>query len=305
MTSRSLTLLLCLLAALSGCASPTPAPAGTAVPATLPPTFTPAPTATATSTPTATPLACLTQPGTVASVSLDETKPPQEFLIYLPPCYDQQTGLSYPVLYLLHGQTSNDDQWVQMGTPQIADSLIHSGLAAPFIVVFPDDRYWNLPPGPYFGDRLIHMVVPYVDSHYRTVADASHRALGGLSRGGGWAIHMILTEYTLFGVVGLHSPVIFDDDNAVLDRLMSAVPSNAWPRLWMDGGDRDGGLGDIRRFESLLTAYEVPHVWRLYTGDHTEPYWQAHLREYLTWYTQQFAAADKPAPAAASPTPVP
>jgi enterochelin esterase-like enzyme len=161
--------------------------------------------------------------------------------------------------------------------------LIHSGQAAPFIMVFPDDRYWNLPPGPAFGDRLVNLVVPYVDSHYRTLADAQHRALGGLSRGGGWAIHMILTEYTLFGIV---------------DRLMSAVPAGAWPRIWIDGGDRDGGLADIRRFEGLLSAYEVPHEWHLYSGDHTEPYWEAHLREYLLWYTQQFAAADAPAASA-------
>ncbi len=304
---------LCLVVVLSGCASPVALggglwgsdPTATIIVSTLAPwqlSPTPAPTATASPVPTATPLACLTQPGTIQSGEIDTTKPPQLFLIYLPPCYDQQPDTRYPVLYLLHGQTSIDDQWVRMGAPTTADSLIHSGQAAPFIMVFPDDRYWNLPPGPGYGDRLVNLIVPYIDAHFQTIPDAQHRALGGLSRGGGWAIHMILTQYTLFGIVGLHSPVIFDADNAVLDRAMSAIPPDEWPRIWIDGGDRDGGLGDIRRFESLLTAYEVPHEWHLYSGDHTEPYWTAHLHEYLVWYTQQFASAGG---SDATPTPTP
>jgi enterochelin esterase-like enzyme len=287
---RSL-LVLSIFIGLAGCSSPL---AADATPTVVPATYTPAPPPTVTPiptlTPTATPLGCLTQRGKVEGGSTSTTRPPQQFLIYLPPCYDQQADQRYPVLYLLHGQTSTDTQWVDMGAPNIADHLIHSGQVAPFIIVFPDDRYWNLPAGPGFGDRLLTLVVPYIDAHYRTLADAPHRALGGISRGGGWAIHMALTQYSTFGIIGLHSPVIFDDDSAVLNRLFAAVPSNAWPHMWIDGGDRDGELGNILRFENMLTAYEVPHEWRLYSGDHTERYWSAHIPEYLRWYTQQFAA---------------
>jgi enterochelin esterase-like enzyme len=294
--------LLYLSIGLAGCTSALAAvPTPTVVPSTSTPTLPPTATFTPTPIPTATPLGCLTQPGKVESGSLTSIRPPQEFLIYLPPCYDQQTDQRYPVLYLLHGQTSTDTQWVNMGATSVADRLIHSGQVAPFIMVFPDDRYWNLPAGPGFGDRLLTMVVPYIDANYRTLADASHRALGGLSRGGGWAIHMALTEYSTFGIIGLHSPVIFDDDSAVLDRLFAAVPSNSWPHVWIDGGDRDGELGNILRFEGMLTAYEVPHEWRLYAGDHTEKYWSAHIPEYLRWYTQQFGQTA----GTVSPTPTP
>ncbi len=305
-TKRSfLALLLGVTVALAGCSSPyviDPTPAAfspTLIPSpTLPPTITPTPPPT----PTATPLGCLTQPGRVDGGSLNETKPPQQFLIYLPPCYDQLTSLHYPVLYLLHGQTSTDTQWVDMGIPLVADTLIHSGQAAPFIIVFPDDRYWNLPAGPAFGDRLVNLIVPFIDTNYRTLPDASHRAVGGLSRGGGWAVHMILTQYKLFGIVGLHSPVIFDNDASSLEQTMASIPAGSWPRLWVDAGDRDGQLGDIRWLESLLTEYGVPHTWHLYTGDHTENYWDGHLTEYLMWYTQQFAAASDPVPSL-TPTP--
>ncbi len=285
MTVNRLTLSLVFILGLSACASiSTPTP----TPTVIPPTATQMPTATITPSPTmvptATPLTCLTGSGRVESRALDSTNPAQEFLIYLPPCYQQKSDERYPVLYLLHGQTYTDDQWVRLGAPSAADDLIHSGEVPPFIMVFPDDRYWNLPPGGGFGDRLINLLIPFVDENYRTLADRDHRALGGLSRGGGWAIHLALGHYDLFGTIGLHSPVIFDEDGAMLQQLVRAVPSNSWPRLWLDAGDRDGELGDVRRFEGLLTAYEVAHEWRLYTGDHTEPYWHAHIVEYLQWY---------------------
>jgi enterochelin esterase-like enzyme len=280
--------------ALAACSSfsPPPTPTNTPPP-TLAPTLTPSPTVV----PTATPLGCLSQQGELTRRELDNTKPPQEFLIYLPPCYTEKSDERYPVLYLLHGQTYQDDQWVQLGAAVAADNLIHSGEAPPFIIVFPDDRYWNLPPGDGFGDRLIHDVIPFVDKNYRTLADRDHRALGGLSRGGGWAIHMLLTEYGLFGTIGLHSPVIFKDDALMLEKLISNVPSADWPRLWLDAGDRDGELGNVRNFEALLSANEIPHEWRMYAGDHTNPYWQAHITEYLQWYVEGFQSPE------ATPTP--
>ena len=167
---------------------------------------------TPTAIPSPTPPACLTAPGSVTQHALENGKPAQEFLIYLPPCYDYDTDESYPVLYLLHGQTFQDDQWVNLGAATAADNLIHRGEAPPFIMVFPDDRYWNLPPGESFGERLIDDIIPYIDRTYRTRAERQYRALGGLSRGGGWAVHQLLTRYDLFGMIGLHSPVIFNDD---------------------------------------------------------------------------------------------
>src|SRR5262249_39183806 len=148
--------------------------------------------------------------------AIDTAKPPQLFLIYLPPCYDQEVNQRYPVLYLLHGQTYIDDQWVRLGAPQAANQLILAGRVAPFIIVFPDDRYWNLPEGDGFGDRLLNLVMPYVDSHYRTLTDRTSRAIGGLSRGGGWAVHLMFRNVYLFGTVGLHSPAIFEQDGPYL-----------------------------------------------------------------------------------------
>jgi enterochelin esterase-like enzyme len=283
---------------LLGVAACAPRPATAPSPTALPPTLAPAPstpTAAPTSVPSATPISCETKPGQLQQGSVPDTKPAQEYIIYLPPCYNEHLDQRYPILYLLHGQTYTDQQWVTLGAPAAADGLIQSGQAPPFIMVFPDDRYWNLPPGDGFGDRLVHQIIPYIDQTYRTLTDRDHRALGGLSRGGGWSIHILLTRYDLFGTVGLHSPVILNDDLAVLQRLVAAVPANAWPRLWLDAGDHDGALGAIRMFEALLTHYEAPHEWHLYSGDHTDPYWHAHVTQYLEWYAEGFGASDVPA----------
>jgi enterochelin esterase-like enzyme len=220
---------------------------------------------------------------------LDTTKPPQQYRIYLPPCYDEQADLRYPVLYLLHGQTYTDDQWLRMGADRIADRLIHLGEASPFIIVFPDDRYWNLASGPGFGDRLIGSLIPYIDATYRTMSDREHRALGGLSRGGGWAVRLGLTHPEMFGVLGLHSPAVFKDDNPHVASWIKAIPAASFPRLWLDVGDRDGELGAVRLLEGMLSQSAVVHEFHLYSGDHSEVYWRQHVEEYLQWYVSAWA----------------
>ncbi len=276
-----------LLFGLSACSTPNEiVPTQTA---TLPP-----PTATVTFTPspipptfTPTPLACLTQPGTITQ----ETIPfgdnlTQDFLVYTPPCYDELTDLRYPVLYLLHGQTYAQDQWVRLGVPQIADALIHSGEAAPFIIVFPDDRYWNASPGAGFGDRLVLDIIPYMDKTYRAIADREHRSLGGLSRGGGWAVKLGFEHPELFGSLGLHSPAVFKDNAPYVERILKGIPEELRPHLWLDVGDADRELVSIWAFEESLIRTDYFHEYHFYSGDHSEEYWIRHVEEYLRWYTQ-------------------
>jgi len=143
------TILLTLLLTIYAC-SPLDQPTlpSTQIPATSThqQTLTPAPP-TDTSTATQTPLGCITQPGRVEAGKLESTNPAQEYFIYLPPCYDEKTDERYPALYLLHGQTYTYDQWIRLGAVDVIDDLILSGESMPFIIVFPDDRYWNLQAG--------------------------------------------------------------------------------------------------------------------------------------------------------------
>ncbi|HET9908209.1 MAG TPA: alpha/beta hydrolase-fold protein [Anaerolineales bacterium] len=235
-------------------------------------------------TATATPLTCLTETGRVDSGRLESTNPPQEYLIYLPPCYDQKTEEHYPVLYLLHGQTYTQDQWVRLGAVEIIDRLIQSGESLPFIVVFPDDRYWNLPPGPGFGQRLIELIIPYIDENYRTLDDRDQRAIGGMSRGAGWALRLGLTRWDLFSSIGLHSLAISQKDVSQLDNWLADIPDSSKLRVYMDIGDNDPELTMAGNIEAQFNEYGLLHEWHLYSGGHTEEYWSAHVEEYIQWY---------------------
>ncbi len=284
------TILLALLAGLYACSpSPrslsTPSPAPPTVSRTPEPTHTPSPP---TETPTATPLACLVQPGRVEPGILESTKPPQEFFIYLPPCYDERTERNYPVLYLLHGQTYTDDQWIRLGAVDILNNLIHTGESQPFIIVFPDDRYWNLPAGPGFGERLVDSLIPYIDQTYRTIPDRNHRAIGGMSRGAGWALRLGLTRWDLFSIIGLHSLAASQKDSAHISEWIADIPLPSRPSIFMDIGDNDQELITTGRVEAQFTEYELSHEWHLYSGAHTEEYWSAHVEEYIRWYAEQW-----------------
>jgi enterochelin esterase-like enzyme len=285
-----LAILLALFTVLAACSPQnTPIPTST----NLPPTASPTPTiiSTVTFTPTSTPLACLTQPGRIEEVELDSFKPAQEFRVYLPPCYDEKPDERYPVLYLLHGQTYTDDQWIRLGAARALNELIHSGEAQPFIIVFPDDRYWNLQAGPGFGKRLVENIIPYIDSNYRTLDDRDHRAIGGMSRGAGWSLRLGLADWKLFGAIGLHSLAVLQGDSSRIEDWIAAIPPASRPRIFMDIGDNDQELSMAGQVESVFNDAGLQHEWHLYSGAHTESYWGSHVEEYIRWYAEQWNAA--------------
>ncbi len=273
---------------LTACSPSTP-PAPTSTPFPPTQTRTPVPTfAIPTGTPTVTPLACLSQPGTVESGSLASTKPPQAFIIYLPPCYAEKTDQRYPVLYLLHGQTYTDDQWIRLGAVDAINELLLNGEIMPFIIVFPDDHYWNTPAGTTFGARLVDDLIPYIDQTYRTLPDPRFRAIGGMSRGAGWALQLGLTRPDLFSIIGLHSLAVFQRDASKVDDWIQDIPPASRPSIFMDIGESDQELISAKAVENLFTQFDIHHEWHLYSGAHTEEYWSAHVEEYIRWYASQW-----------------
>jgi enterochelin esterase-like enzyme len=285
--TKLITTFFALLVGITACSpSNIPLPAFTPLPPIASKTSQPTPTIEV--NPSSTPLTCLTQPGRVEKGELDEFKPAQQFLVYLPPCYDEKTEEHYPVLYLLHGQTYNDDQWIRLGAVDILDNLILAGEIKPFIVVFPDDRYWNLEAGPGFGDRLIHSIIPYVDKTYRTLPDREHRAIGGMSRGAGWALRLGFTHWNLFSFIGLHSLAVMQKDGTKLSNWIASIPQSSRPDVFIDIGDKDQELIMAQQVESIFNNSDLTHEWHLYSGAHTEEYWGAHVEEYIRWYAEQW-----------------
>ncbi len=242
---------------------------------------------TATTAPSLTPTpACRTQPGQVEEVALDTTYlyQPFKFRVYLPPCYAQETDMHYPVLYLFHGLFFGDDQWTRLGVVEIVNRLILTGEIAPFIIVMPNDINGREPGSTFFDEVFMEDLLPYIDANYRSLPQAAYRALGGLSRGAGWALHFGLLNPSLFGIIGAHSLIIFWEDSPEIGKWLDAIPKSRLPRIYVDIGDNDPNPESALLMEKLLTDGNIPHEFHISPGYHNEQYWESQVESYMRWY---------------------
>jgi enterochelin esterase-like enzyme len=234
--------------------------------------------------------ACHKNPGRIETNTLSTKLMTQGFAyrIYLPPCYDAQPIRRFPLLILIHGLGYNDDQWQRLGAPAIVDRLVASGEMAPFIILMPNDASWREPGQDPFGQTLITELLPWVEQHYRVLPDRSQRAIGGVSRGAGWAVHLGLQYWQSFGAIGAHSLAIFHGDEPVIQNALQSLTPAQLPRIYVDVGahDQNDIMKGAQWFETLLTAKEISHEWYLNQGYHDEKYWGAHVERYLRWYAQ-------------------
>ncbi len=137
--------------------------------------------------------------------------------IYTPPGYEKETSKRYPVLYLQHGYCENEYSWPNQGRANlIMDNLIAEGKAKPFIVVmtygmtneisFGGLRNFDIKP---FQTVLVDELIPYVDSHFRTLADQKNRAMAGLSMGSMETKSITTNRPDVFSYIGLFSGATF------------------------------------------------------------------------------------------------
>lgn len=137
--------------------------------------------------------------------------------VYTPPGYQREVNKRYPVLYLQHGYCENETSWPQQGRANlIIDNLIAEGKAIPFIVVmtygmtndieFGGLRDFDILP---FQTVLVEELIPYVDTHFRTLANQENRAMAGLSMGGFETRLITLGKPDVFSYYGLFSGGVY------------------------------------------------------------------------------------------------
>jgi enterochelin esterase-like enzyme len=154
--------------------------------------------------------------------------PPGPAYVYVPPGYDSGDNQShrYPVIYLLHGYPGASVDWVRAGDmQQILDKLIKDRLIEPMIAVAPDasggfvhdSEMVNQVGGPQLETYLTKTVPQTIDGKYRTIADRSGRAIGGVSSGGYGALNLALRNQDVFSVSVPMMP--YGDPGTVLDSL--------------------------------------------------------------------------------------
>lgn len=211
-----------------------------------------------------------------------------DFRIYLPPCYGENPKQRYPVLYLLHGLGYTDDQWERLGVTEIADALINTGELAPMLIVMPHEPNFYSYDRSNYEQVILNELIPRVDGHYASLTERQYRAIGGLSRGAAWAMRIGIDNWQEFAAIGAHSPPISDLENYQFIRTLREIPMAEQPRIFIDIGHKDRELTSAQAFENALTEANLPHVWYLFEGQHTEAYWQAHLEIYLRWYGESW-----------------
>ena len=203
------------------------------------------------------------------------------YSIYLPPCYDADPQRVYPVLYLLPGVNADHTQWLDLNVAPDADALIGQRAIAPLVIVMPDGDYRA---GEDYAAFVLRDLMPLVEQTTRVARERQRRAIGGLSRGGYWALYLALLHPDLFSAVGGHSPVT----NAALTEAL-ALPAGAAARstlrIYLDVGRNDPLASSVASFAAAAQARGLPTVFHRYDGGHNRDYWRAHTAEYLVFYT--------------------
>ena len=218
---------------------------------------------------------------------------PLEFTVYLPPCYSGSNPQAYPVLYMLQGQSTNNDQWPRLGLIEAADELIGTGEISPLIIVMPYEITWSVgPEKSKFDEALLGELFPYIENTFNACASRDCRMIGGLSRGGNWAVNLGFAHPELFIAAGSHSaPLFFGEVNRITAIVTGGEKVENLPSFYVDVANKDENLAQVLAFVALLKEYDIPYVYTQFTGYHSEDYWRAHARDYLIWYASQLVTS--------------
>jgi S-formylglutathione hydrolase FrmB len=246
------------------------------------------------------------------------------FGIYLPPGYES-SDTSYPVLYLLHGGTGNQMDWLKLGSMKtITDKAIADGKSVPMIIVMPDAEmtfYMNNAQGRYqFEDYFFQEFIPYIEKTYRCRKEKKYRSIAGLSMGGYGSLLYSIHHPELFNSCGALSAAVRTDEeinafslkdylqryrtpmgdlkegdrrvtefwnkNSVID-LVKNMPETqkTMVNFYLDVGDDDFLYKGNSTLHILMRDRNIPHEFRMRDGAHTWQYWKSGLPDVLGFIT--------------------
>jgi enterochelin esterase-like enzyme len=221
----------------------------------------------------------------------------REMNVYTPPGYSPDK--KYPVLYLLHGLGENCRQWTDWcQSDNIIDNLIAEGKIQPIIMVFPNsdtkltvedtakanrsgrgDGFAGY--GKPFEDDLLKDIIPYIDSHYSTYPDREHRAIAGLSMGGGQSLNIGLHNLGVFAYIGGFSsaPNTNQFGGMYTNELVPDIKATKenLKLLWIACGNKDGLWRVSEKVHQYLAEKNIPHVWSVDSHAHDNVEWDNNL----------------------------
>ncbi len=210
--------------------------------------------------------------------------------VYTPPGYS--TEKKYPVLYLLHGIGGDETEWERYAKPDVQlDNLLADGNAVPMIVVMPNGRaevddhpsgnaYAHAAAFAAFESDLLKDVIPAIESRYSVQSDREHRALAGLSMGGGQSLNFGLAHLDTFAWIGGFSPA---PNTKSPDQLLPdpSLAKRELKLLWVSCGNKDGLLSISQGVHAYLKEHDVPHVWNVDSNAHDPTEWRNNLYHFV------------------------
>ena len=249
------------------------------------------------------------------------------YCVALPADY-ASSGKRYPVLYYLHGMFENERSWAQRGGKEILDDMLAKGQLGPFLVVMPDAGktfYVNSLDGKVrYEDFFVQEFIPYIDQHYRTLAQPATRGIFGVSMGGYGSLHLGMRHANLFGAASAQSA-------ALLPKFPNPLPTSGrwgfyaqvlqgpfgsplsesyWEqnnpltlaehpeafeklKLFFDCGDHDryGFQEGNQLLDQILTSKGFPHQFALRDGNHGWEYEAQYMQYALLFHWQAFQEA--------------
>jgi enterochelin esterase-like enzyme len=126
-----------------------------------------------------------------------------------------------------------------------------------------------------FENELLKDVIPYVEKHYPVQQGSEHRAVAGLSMGGGQALTIGLKHLDKFAYVGGFSSALFGRTSTLVPD--SADAGKKLRLLWVSCGDKDRLMDGSKSFHDRLSEKKVHHVWHVDSGGHTWEVWRNDL----------------------------
>lgn len=241
----------------------------------------------------------------------------KKYCIYLPAGYDEE-GREFPVLYLLHGLTDTHTAWRDRGNvADIATAVFARGKAQEMIIVMPDagttyDGYFNAD-GWCYEDFFFQEFIPHIESTYRIIADKEHRAIAGLSMGGGGTVgyairhsEMFSSAYAMSALMGMvdgswisrdpdarrsafiKSVVEYNNIKAIEDATDEQCARLKKVRWFIDVGDDDFLFDNNMDFIRAMRVKRIPYQLRVRDGGHKWLYWQEALEMALPFISKGF-----------------
>ncbi|MBM0107231.1 hypothetical protein JM946_21045 [Steroidobacter sp. S1-65] len=243
--------------------------------------------------------------------------------VYLPTGYET-SRLSYPVLYLLHGNNGTRRHWVEQGNIQsTADALIESGEIPAAVIVMPDAGVtWFVDRKEKMETAVIRDLIPDVESHWRVLKSREGRLIGGLSMGGYGSLRFAMKYPEMFAAAALLSPAIYDPLPPATSSARSVgtfgtpqFDEQVWkdmnyPALWqaylakqtpvpmyINSGDDDEFMIEVEatKLYSLLRANKQPAELRIVDGAHAWSVWASTVGDamkYIFRYSAKPSSAE-------------